>query len=154
MKTGLFTAITTILLLALGSAAARNAQADIPANERAALIALYNSTNGYGWYDKAGWKTPPLHADGFAMPGTEGDWYGVFLNGGGTAVESIELQENNLRGSLPAQLGDLANLKELWLHDNRLTGSLPEQLGNLSNLIFLYLDGNQLTGSLPAALGS
>ena len=42
--------------------------AAIPPSERAALIALYNSTNGDGWTDKSGWKTPPLDTDGFAMP--------------------------------------------------------------------------------------
>jgi len=38
--------------------------------ERGALIALYNSTNGDGWNNNTGWKTPPLADDGFALPGT------------------------------------------------------------------------------------
>jgi len=42
----------------------------VPAAERVALIALYNSTSGAGWSDNSGWKTAPLDADGFAMPGT------------------------------------------------------------------------------------
>lgn len=33
--------------------------AAIPAQERAALIALYQSTQGDGWLDKTGWKTAP-----------------------------------------------------------------------------------------------
>jgi hypothetical protein len=53
----------------------------IPASERAALIALYNSTTGDSWSNNSGWKTPPLHTDGFAMPGTEGRWSGVVLSG-------------------------------------------------------------------------
>jgi len=39
--------------------------------ERAALMALYNATNGDDWFNNTGWKTPPLAADGFAYPGTE-----------------------------------------------------------------------------------
>jgi len=39
----------------------------IPASERAALIALYNSTNGDNWSNNNGWKTAPLSADGFAI---------------------------------------------------------------------------------------
>ena len=45
--------------------------------ERAALMALYNATNGDGWTNNSGWKTPPLAADGFAFPGTECGWHGV-----------------------------------------------------------------------------
>lgn len=54
----------------------------IPASERATLIALYNSTNGDNWTDNSGWKTPPLDTDGFAMPGTEGSWYGITVQNG------------------------------------------------------------------------
>ena len=177
MKTRVLIAIITLPWLVLGNAA-RNAHAQIPAIERAALIALYTSTNGHQWARDDGWKTPPLHTDGFAMPGTEGDWWGVSLNGDETAVEWIELQENNLMGRLPvelanlssllvldlntnqltgtipSELGTLTNLEELWLFDNQLTGSIPDELGGLSNLLFLFLDDNQLTGAIPAALGN
>jgi hypothetical protein len=40
-------------------------------------IALYNATVGDNWSDNSGWKTPPLPSDGFAMPGTENNWYGI-----------------------------------------------------------------------------
>jgi hypothetical protein len=50
-------------------------QAATPASERAALIALYNAANGDNWYGNSGWKTPPLHTDGLAMPGTEDEGY-------------------------------------------------------------------------------
>ena len=39
--------------------------------EREALIALYISTDGINWGNKDGWKTPPLHTDGFADPCTD-----------------------------------------------------------------------------------
>ena len=48
----------------------------VPSKERTALIAFYNNTDGDNWPDNSGWKTPPLHSDGFAMPGTEGSWFG------------------------------------------------------------------------------
>ncbi|NIM17840.1 MAG: hypothetical protein GTO45_38175 [Candidatus Aminicenantes bacterium] len=50
-------------------------QEAIPASENAALIALYNAANGDNWYGNSGWKPPPLHTDGFAMPKTEGNGY-------------------------------------------------------------------------------
>ena len=41
----------------------------------------------------------------------------------------------------------------LWLNDNNLSGSIPPELGSLSNLHVLDLDENRLTGSIPPALG-
>jgi len=46
---------------------------NIPAAERAALIALYSSTNGDSWNENSGWKDGTLQ-DGFALPGTENTW--------------------------------------------------------------------------------
>ncbi len=124
----------------------------IPAEERAALIALYNSTNGDGWYSKNGWKTPPLHTDRFAMPGTEGSWFGVTLSGDN--VNGLNLSYNGLSGSIPSQLDNLCQLMSLNLLNNKLSGNIPSQLGNLSQLEYLELGENQLSGSIPAQLGN
>ncbi|MCX6583459.1 MAG: carboxypeptidase regulatory-like domain-containing protein [Candidatus Aminicenantes bacterium] len=151
-------------------------QGAIPALERAALIALYNSTNGDGWTDSSGWKTPPLDIDGFAMPGTESGWYGIVVDadqvitislGGNQLIGSIpselgnlsnlqtlEIYENQLSGSIPAEIGNLSNLHWLGLHNNQLNGSIPPGLGNLSNLTNLNLDNNQLSGGIPSQLGN
>jgi hypothetical protein len=124
----------------------------IPATERVALIALYNSTNGSSWADNSGWKTPPLHTDGFAMPGTEGSWNGVTVES--DHVIDIELSGNRLIGTIPSQLGNLSHLINLALRNNQLSGTIPSQLGNLSHLIDLQLHYNQLSGSIPSELGN
>lgn len=148
----------------------------IPETERAALIDLYNSTNGNNWTNNSGWKTRPLHTDGFAMPGTEGDWKGITVTEG--HVTKIEMGSNNLdgsitpflknlnnlkylqlylntlTGSIPPELGELKSLEEIWLNNNQLTGAIPSQLGNLSNLKYLRLEENQLTGNIPSQLGN
>jgi len=128
--------------------------AAIPSQERAALIALYNSTAGAQWYDKRGWKTPPLAGDGFALPGTENTWYGITCDPGNATVQSIFLWYNNLNGGIPPELGNLAKLQYLGLWCTQISGSIPPELGNLGNLRELDLNSNQLSGSIPPEFGN
>jgi len=120
--------------------------------ERTILIELYNSTNGDSWTDNTGWKAPPLHTDGFAMPGTEGNWFGITISS--AQVTKISLFNNNLTGNLPVQLGNLAALSELILAENSISGSIPVEIGNLSNLWLINFSNNQLSGSIPASIGN
>ncbi len=126
--------------------------AAVPAVERAALIAIYNSTNGDGWTNNSNWKTPPLDTDGFAMPGTEGTWLGVGV--ASDHVQGLDLYDNQQTGSIPAEIGNLTSLQTLYLSKNQLTGSIPPELGNLTVLYDLHLDTNELTGNIPATLGN
>ncbi len=122
--------------------------------DRQGLIALYSSTNGDGWANNSGWKTPPLYPDGFALPGTEGTWFGITVDGGSQAVTKIYLNDNNLTGPLPSEIGDLAGLQELVLQTNHISGSLPASLGNLDNLGLLAIGYNDLSGTIPPELGN
>ena len=113
------------------------------ATDRAALEALYEATGGADWADSTNWKTDaPLN-----------QWHGVWTDDGGR-VTVPALGDNGLVGSIPPELADLMNLKELLLHGNGLTGSIPRELSNLENLTSLDLRWNNLTGSIPAWLGS
>ena len=147
-----------LFFVVLVSAAIYNYGA-IPASERAALIALYNSTDGDHWRNNNGWKTPPLAADGFALPGTERNWCGVFLTGGtvtgiGFYEADGEDYDNRLDGTLPPELGNLPNLQNLSIHWTEISGSIPPELGKLFNLKGLDLSGNSLNGSIPSTLGN
>ena len=118
------------------------AQTAIPEQECQALVDLYNSNNGGGWTYYYSWLTGSDPCN----------WYGVFCTGG--HVTSLYLDENQLTGSIPPELGNLTNLVELDLSTNQLTGSIPPELGNLTNLVQLDLSTNQLTGSIPPELGN
>ena len=82
-----------------------------------------------------------------------GDWYGVDTDGDGRVV-GLRLYENGLSGTIPSELGNLANLQTLSLFSNQLSGEIPAELGNLANLQMLSLFGNQLSGEIPAELGN
>jgi hypothetical protein len=124
----------------------------IPQIEREALIALYNSTNGDNWTNNSGWKTPPLHTDGFALPGTEGGWFGVTVENG-LVIEIISF-ENQLTGPIPTEIGNLTKLNYLYINSNQLSGPIPTEIGNLTNLTELYLFDNQLSGPIPPEIGN
>lgn len=67
-------------------------------------------------------------------------------------VSSLILPANNIRGSIPGFLGNLANLTVLDLSNNTLTGTLPPELGQLMQLSSLSLFNTSLTGSIPSFL--
>jgi len=93
----------------------------------------------------------------------------------------LNLQANQLSGSVPATLGNIRDLNRLYLswnnlegnldflssfsnfgqliildiHDNSFTGELHDLMGNLSvNLHWLYAGSNKLTGGLPSTLSN
>lgn len=77
----------------------------------------------------------------------------VLLIRGGTLTGTIEVRGGMLTGGIPAELGQLANLRLLGLAGNQLTGGIPADLGQLTNLLALDLSENKLSGALPAELG-
>jgi leucine-rich repeat protein SHOC2 len=77
------------------------------------------------------------------------EWRGVTMDGG--RVVELELGEMGLTGAVPAEIGQLTSLAELWLDGNQLT-SVPAEIGRLTSLTRLDLYGNQLT-SLPTEIG-
>jgi Leucine-rich repeat (LRR) protein len=68
-----------------------------------------------------------------------------------TALQTVNLAYNRLRGSIPAFLGPhaLPDITFLRLDGNRLTGTIPPT----ATVFDLSLVGNLLTGPLPASFG-
>ena len=112
-------------------------------SDRDILVALYNATDGANWMENTYWCSD--------MPLSE--WYGVTCNEEGRVVE-LELSGNNLKGSIPGELGNLSSLTYLVLSFNQLSGSIPSAMGRLVGLTELSLHNNQLTGAIPAELGN
>ncbi|CAI9087411.1 OLC1v1021469C1 [Oldenlandia corymbosa var. corymbosa] len=68
-------------------------------------------------------------------------------------LQSINLSGNSIGGPIPSSLGTVHTLEVLDLSYNFLNGSIPESLGLLTALRILNLNGNSLSGKVPAALG-
>ncbi len=104
--------------------------------ERAALVALFETTNGANWKRNNNWLTEsPIST-----------WYGVSTDASGRVTELI-LSRNGLRGPFP-DLSALTSLTKLYLASNQLTGPIPA-MDALTSLEWLSLSQNQLTGPIP-----
>ncbi|KAJ8765553.1 hypothetical protein K2173_014675 [Erythroxylum novogranatense] len=68
-------------------------------------------------------------------------------------LEYLSLERNHLAGSIPSSIGKLEKLYGLYLSTNEFSGRIPLTLGNVTSLNELYLGGNKLQGSIPSTLG-
>ena len=121
-----------------------NAIAQVTLQERNALIALYNSTNGPNWVNNTGW---------LGAEGTECSWYGVMCDVTSHVIQ-LNLRSNQLSGNIPPEVGNLTYLHSISFGINQLSGSIPPEIGNLTNLGLLDLYSNQLSGSIPPEIGN
>ena len=98
--------------------------------QRNALIDLYKATGGDNWTINTNWcSTEPVST-----------WYGVKCNSEGL-VTSIDLANNNLRGTLPESLALLMdNCNYLKLGFNSLSGNVPEKVLKHKNWQYLWGD--------------
>ena len=105
-------------------------------DDRAALVALFDSTGGEAWFNTWGWKTDtPV-----------GRWHGVTTDAAGR-VTGLDLGGplgNNLVGSVPEEIVKLTELVRLDLSHNDLRGGLPDRISDLTKLTDVRIAGTGL----------
>eukprot|EP01079_Euglenida_sp_SAG-EU17-18_P007420 gene7420-6960_t len=108
-----------------------------------ALQGLYSATAGPGWVWNGNWS------------GTVGccSWYGVSCSADGNATR-LQLDGNNLDGTLPNSIGLLSALRGLYLDKNALTGILPSVLFTAGYLCAISVQYNRLQGQIPQAFSA
>ena len=104
------------LLFAIGISFASG---QVSPEEKAALVDLYNSTNGPEWNTSWDLEAPA------------NTWKGIEVQDG--HVTGITLFMNNLSGVLPESIGNLKHLTTLNLAFNQITGVLPKDIVKLKN---------------------
>jgi hypothetical protein len=67
-----------------------------------------------------------------------------------TNLEFFSMNDNDLTGTIPTELGYLRNMTRMIFKDCFLSGTIPVQLGNMTRLENLSLESNLLTGTAPA----
>ena len=133
----------TVTIAASAGGASGTAEITVTTSDRAALVALYQATDGQNWVSNENWLTDaPL-----------GEWYGVRVDGQGQ-VAGLSLGSSNLSGPIPSELGMLASLTTLNLSSNSLSGQIPPELSYLANLTLLDISNCGLTGPIPPELGN
>jgi len=129
--------VLVCFVLGLSSAFAQTSPQEI-----FALSALYNATGGPNW--RIPWT---MNGDPCAT-----NWNGLSCRNVGSnqfQIWSLVLKGNNLRGTIPSEIGLLTNVQFLYLSGNNLYGTIPSTLGNLRQLVQFGFDKNQLTGGFP-----
>lgn len=71
-----------------------------------------------------------------------------------TWLKILYLQGNNLTGALPAAVGQMAELTDLYVDQNAsMTGSIPKEIGQLKKLMRLNISQSGIGGEIPVELG-
>ena len=109
--------------------------------ERKALIAIYKSLDGDNWKNNENWcSDKPIS-----------EWHGIYCDSYGL-VQVITLRDNNLKGKIPNEIGNLQNLRSLDVNRNYIT-NIPDNIESLKQLQALYLGGNAFACDIPNDIG-
>lgn len=86
---------------------------------------------------------------------------GILLNGRLPAeignleeLRDLTLHGKGVGGSIPSSWGDLRHLETLTLSANKIGASIPASLGKLANVRHISFEENQIEGEIPSSLGA
>mmetsp|Transcript_13310 Transcript_13310/g.15255 ORF Transcript_13310/g.15255 Transcript_13310/m.15255 type:complete len:1785 (-) Transcript_13310:4-5358(-) len=118
--------------------------------QRYSLATFYYATNGYQWLNNNFWLSDRK----------ECNWYGKTGSSRSCnmreEIVNLELDTNNIHGSLPAELGLLSSsIERITLRggpDTYLVGTIPTELGYLTRLKVFFVRSNGLVGTIPSEI--
>ena len=116
---------------------------------RFALATFFYATNGVNWLVSTDWLRGEI---------SECEWYSDEDDQSEVCDDQenllrLRLIENNLDGSIPQEISLLSTLNILDIDFNNIRGTLVTELGLLTNLFFFSAVGNVLTGTFPSDIG-
>jgi len=87
---------------------------DFKSIQRYTMAELYFSMNGSGWDKQKKWLSESSVCE----------WEKVICNDDGDVI-LLDLDDNNMSGSIPSSISTLSSLESINFSRNRLTGTLP-----------------------------
>jgi hypothetical protein len=144
--------------------------------QRYVMATFYYSTNGNRWLMNDGWLDDGDECKWFDKSGgrppcgPRGDLKNLeldFNNLDGTLPRELGLLSNSLerinlrggpltfiRGGIPSEYGYLTKIEAFLVRHNQLTGQIPTEIGSWDRLLQLNLSSNRVSGSLPSEIGN
>lgn len=120
--------------------------------QRYVMSLLYFATNGNSW-TRCSQRDNSCPVPNYLSAIDECEWFGLFCNED-FAITEISIQDNNVGGYIPFELGQLSQLEIFALEEGFLSGTIPSNLGANTNLRIIDLDFNMLTGPIPEEIYS
>jgi len=115
--------------------------------QRYQLATLYFSTSGGNWSNT-------ISNPNVLSSENECTWDPQWIScSDDRKVVTIKIENNQLQGSIPSEIGNFNKLQILSFRNNRIRGTLPSELGRLKNLQVLNLNSNSLSGRISAEFG-
>lgn len=111
-------------------------------NDIQAMKAFYEATDGPKWTNNTGW----LKGDPCGTP----FWYGLYCFDG--RILQMNIVDNGLSGSIPAELAKASALQVIRLYGNLLDGEIAPEIFTMQSLQIFDVSGNTLTGTLPSEI--
>lgn len=68
-------------------------------------------------------------------------------------IDDLEIQVNELSGTIPDELYNAVLLERLSIGENDLSGTVSTKIGNLTKLTGLFMQGTSLSGEIPTEVG-
>ena len=116
---------------------------DYVKQQRFALEAFYNATNGDNWNTRTNWMNDDKSIC---------TWHGVTCDVNTGFVREVDLfgLGHSLNGTLPSELGLLESVETLRFHGHYLKdATLPKEFSRLTNLKHLQFSSCKLGGTIP-----
>lgn len=143
-----------LLLLAVGFADSSALE-----DQCAALLDFYRamSTPSDPWHQSLGWDeayNSTLSSPGNVVVTSCCTWYGISCNDALDTITSLQLSNNNLRGTLldeDAWVQKLPNMSVIDLSLNAIVGTLPPSFVNFTSLTAFTMEATSISGTLPVA---
>jgi hypothetical protein len=112
--------------------------------QRYGLAVTYIQMNGTAWKNSTKWLSDV----------NECNWYGIKCDKTTFQIRTINLNTNNVWGSIPSEISQLRAVSSISLSNNQLSGTIPIEIVSPPTIEHVTLSNNRMIGSISSYLVS